>query len=116
MNALFGDATTAMPTPATVAERDSLMGLGSPGSIDIRQNVNQPGAFGAEAAIPGLDINPPDIEYGENGKPVLDRGRRNEQDGGEGIGSWIGRMVSRSRTDGRGESRGGYGRVGQDES
>ncbi len=115
MNALFGDATTAMPTPATQAERGSLMGIGSPEAMDIRQNATQPGAFGAEAAIPGLDIDPPDIEYGENGKPVYDRGRRKEQDGGEGVGTWIGRMISRTRKDSRGESRGGYGRVGQDE-
>lgn len=115
MNALFGDATTAMPTPATQAERGSLMGIGSPDSIDIRRNVNQPGAFSADAAIPGLDIDPPDIEYGENGKPRYDRGRKNESEGGEGLGSWIGRMVSRSRKDDQGESRGGYGRVGQDE-
>ena len=116
MNALFGDATTAMPTPATQAERGSLMGIGSPDSIDIRRNVNQPGAFSADAAIPGLDIDPPDVGYGENGKPMYDRGRRPELEGGEGFGSWIGRMVSRSRKDSHGGSRGGYGRVGQDES
>jgi hypothetical protein len=116
MNALFGDATTAMPTPATQAERGSLIGVGSPGSIDIRQNAMQSGAFSIDAAIPGLDIDPPNIEYGENGKPMLDRGRRNERDGGEGFGGWIGRMVSRSRKDSPGGSRGGYGRVGQDES
>ena len=115
MNALFGDATTAMPTPATPAERGSLFGIGSPDSIDIRRNMNQPSAFSADAAIPGLDIDPPNIEYGENGRPMNDRGRRKESEAGEGLGSWIGRMVSRSRKDSRAESRGGYGRVGQDE-
>lgn len=115
MNLLFGDATAAMPTPATQAERGSLMGIGSPESMDIRQNTNQPGVFSAEEAIPGLDIDPPDVEYGENGKPVYDRGRGQEQDGGEGLGRWIGRMVSRSRKDSQGEARGGYGRVGQNE-
>ena len=115
MNALFGDATTAMPTPATQAERGSLMGIGSPGSIEIRQNAMQPGAFNADAAIPGLDIDPPDIEYGENGKPMLDRGRRREQEGREGLGGWIDRMVSRSRKDSN-AGRGDYGRVGQEES
>lgn len=114
MNVLFGDATTAMPTPATQAERGSLMGIGSPGSIDIRQNAMHPGAFNADAAIPGLDIDPPDIEYGENGKPLLDRGRRREQDGREGLGGWIGRMVSRSRRDSN-AGRGDYGRVGHEE-
>lgn len=57
MDALFGDAATAMPTPATQAEHGSLMGAGSPvSSLDIR---GQQGQFGAESAIPGLDINPP---------------------------------------------------------
>jgi hypothetical protein len=116
MDTLFGDATTAMPTPATQAERGSLMGFGSPDSMDIRRNAFQPGAFSADAAIPGLDIDPPNIEYDENGKPRYDRGRRRESEGGEGLGSWIGRMVSRTRQDNRGESRGGYGRVGQDEA
>lgn len=117
MNALFGDATTAMPTPTTQAERDSLMGVGSPASIDIRQHTNQPGTFSADAAIPGLDIDPPDIEQGEDGKPILDRGRRKESNGGEGLGSWIGRMVSRTRKEtSQGRRRGGYGRVGQDEN
>jgi sugar porter (SP) family MFS transporter len=115
MDTLFGDATTAMPTPATQAERGSLMGFGSPDSIDIRRNTTQPGAFSADAAIPGLDIDPPNIEYGENGRPMYDRGRRQESEAGEGLGSWIGRMVSRTRRDNPGESRGGYDRVGQDE-
>lgn len=116
MNAIFGDATTAMPTPATQAEHASLMGIGSPGPLDMRQNAPQPGAFHSDAAIPGLDIDPPDIGYAENGKPIFDRGRKREQEGGEGFGSWIARMVSRSRKDSQGESRGGYGRVGQEES
>ena len=124
MNALFGDATTAMPTPDTQAERGSLMGVGSPGSIDIRQGASA--NFGAESAIPGLDINPPDVEVGENGKPIYGesgmRGRGSMSEGrpgGDGLGGWIGRIVSRSRqrsqsTQGGG-GRGGYGRVGQDE-
>jgi hypothetical protein len=109
MNALFGDATTAMPTPATQAERGSLMGVGSPSSIDIRGGTPyQPGVFSAEAAIPGLDIDPPDVELDSNGRP---RGRGSDS---EGFGGWIGRMVSRSRQDSRG--RGQYGKVGQDDN
>lgn len=107
MNALFGDATTAMPTPATQAEQGSLMGVGSPSSIDIRQGANQPGMFSAGDAIPGLDIDPPDVQLDENGKP---RGR---SDSTQGFGNWIGRMVSRSRQDS--SSRGQYNKVGQDE-
>ncbi|KIW46144.1 uncharacterized protein PV06_01831 [Exophiala oligosperma] len=107
MNALFGDATTAMPTPASHAEQGSLMGVGSPSSIDIRQGASQPGMFAAGDAIPGLDIDPPDVQLDGNGKP---RGR---SDSSQGFGNWIGRMVSRSRQDS--SSRGQYNKVGQNE-
>jgi len=110
MNALFGDATTAMPTPATQAERGSLMGVDSPASMDIRGNSPH---FGASDAIPGLDIDPPNLEIDADGKPIQNRGR--SQDGGEGLGGWIGRMVSRTRTrEGSESNRGQYGRIGQD--
>lgn len=109
MNALFGDATTAMPTPATQAERGSLMGFGSPSSIDIRGGSQQPGMFSADAAIPGLDIDPPDIQLDSEGRI---RGRSNAK---EGLGGWIGRMVSRNRQDSSSRARGQYGQVGQDE-
>lgn len=122
MNALFGDATTAMPTPATHAEQGSLLGVGSPGSIDIRQGAPQPGNFGAGAAIPGLDIDPPDVEIGQNGKPVYGDGPRGRnvmsEDNSGGVGGWINRMVSRTRRERSGSASGGkngYGRVGQDD-
>jgi hypothetical protein len=122
MNALFGDATTTMPTPATQAERGSLMGIGSPASIDIREGTPQPGDFGADAAIPGLDISPPDVEIRQNGKPINGDGPRGRNDMSEdnsgGVGGWIGRMVSRTRRGRRGSAAGGkngYGRVEQDE-
>ena len=107
MNALFGDATTAMPTPATEAERGSLMGIGSPASLDIRGGTPRAGPFSADAAIPGLDIDPPDVQLDANGRA---RGR---SDANEGLGGWIGRMVSRNRQDSRG--RGQYGKVGQND-
>lgn len=112
MNALFGDATTAMPTPATQAERGSLMGVGSPSSIDIRRGSPQLGQFGASDAIPGLDIDPPEMEIGPDGKPIQSRGR--SANGGEGLGGWIGRMVSRTRDREHSNSnRGQYGRIDQ---
>ncbi|KAL2423773.1 MFS-type transporter criB [Exophiala dermatitidis] len=108
MNALFGDATSAMPTPSTHAERGSLVGVGSPSSIDIRGGASrQPGAFSANDAIPGLDIDPPDVQVDANGR--AQRSRQNS----EGLGGWIGRMVSRSQPDG--SSRGQYGKVGQND-
>lgn len=122
MNALFGDATTAMPTPATQAERGSLMGYGSPASIDIRRGTPTPGVFGASDAIPGLDIDPPDIGVSDSKPPggsVNDRGRRrgeSQASASEGVGGWISRMVSRTRggRDNQGAS-GSYRQVGQDE-
>jgi hypothetical protein len=112
MNALFGDATTAMPTPQAQAESDALMGVGSPSSIDIRGGGAR-GQYSASDAIPGLDIDPPNVELGPDGKPVdSSRGRSAE---GEGLGGWIGRMVSRNRGRSDSQGQGRYAKVGQDE-
>ena len=98
MDMLFGDATTAVPTPATQAERGSLMGVGSPATLDIRR------APGPGDAIPGLDIDPPKVHV-ENGKPRL--AREASHDRGEGLGGWISRMVRRGNAAGDGARRGG---------
>ena len=107
MDQLFGDATTAMPTPAQEAEVESLMSASrSPvPSLDIRR----PGTFTSDAAIPGLDINPPK-DGGEDG--VAD-GKR--ADGTDGIGGWISRMVKRGRATSKasGTEAGSYRRLGQ---
>ncbi|KAI9831249.1 MAG: hypothetical protein M1819_005177 [Sarea resinae] len=110
MNALFGDATTTMTTPATHPERESLVGIGSPvPSLDIRRGA--PAPIGPESAIPGLDIDPPAVNV-ENGKPQLSR-RKDESSRGEGIGGWISRMVKRGK--GSGDDRDGdYRRLDQD--
>ncbi|EAW07967.1 putative MFS monosaccharide transporter [Aspergillus clavatus NRRL 1] len=112
MDVLFGDATTAMPTPATQGERGSLVGAGSPiPSLDIRR---QYGNFGAESAIPGLDIDPPNISTGDSPKSgsrlMGERGARSE-----GFGGWITNMVSRHKgpmSTARGSQ---YRRLGQEE-
>ena len=115
MNALFGDATTAMPTPVAEAERGSLMGVGSPASMDIRRASPQLGHFAASDAIPGLDIDPPEMETGANGQPIPSSRGRSDQ-AREGFGGWIGRMVSRTRNRERSDStRGQYGRIHQDD-
>ena len=103
MDALFGDATTAMPTPAQQAEVDSLMsGVGSPvPSLDIRR----PGNFTADNAIPGLDIDPPMEEGQADGTGKKDTGSSSTK--GEGLGGWISSMVQRTR--GEGKDRGGGG-------
>ena len=109
MDQLFGDATTAMPTPAQHAEVESLMsGNRSPvPSLDIRRGG--PGNFTADNAIPGLDINPPSEPTG-NGKP---QNLPDVSASSEGLGGWISRMVQRTKGDGK--SGGDYGRLGQDD-
>ncbi|KAJ5888868.1 Mitochondrial substrate/solute carrier [Penicillium taxi] len=96
MNVLFGDATTAMPTPATDGERGSLMGAGSPiPSLDIRRQYGQ---FGNESAIPGLDIDPPLLNQDHDGpnKPGLSSSQQGSSRG-EGFGGWISKMVNRQQ-------------------
>lgn len=114
MDQLFGDATTAMPTPAQHAEVDSLMG-GRPRipSIDIRRGGAGP--FDADSAIPGLDIDPPSITI-ENGKPQRPTVKSGGSQG-EGIGGWITRMVKRGKGDGGGANgqSGQYRQIDQDE-
>lgn len=117
MNLLFGDATSAMPTPSARAETGSLMGRGSPvPSMDLRRGVGATSVengLGPSMAIPGLDIDPPNVDI-RNGVPrySADRGR------GEGVGGWISRMVT-GATGGGSSSRGGanskYKPLDQDE-
>lgn len=97
MDTLFGDATTAMPTPATRAETGSLLGVNSPvPSMDLRGVVNATPRFanslGPAGAIPGLDIDPPHVSI-VNGKPQY----AEDEEGGEGVGGWISRMVNRNK-------------------
>ena len=109
MDQLFGDATTAMPTPAQHAEVESLMSARSPvPSIDLRRGG---GNFTADNAIPGLDINPPAVEV-ENGKPQLPP---NTPAKSEGLGGWISRMAQRTRGEGKKDGGVGYGRLEQDD-
>lgn len=109
MNSLFGDATSQMPTPATLAEAESLFsGHGSPvPSLDIRRGV------GADNAIPGLDINPPSVSV-EGGKPKFSK--QDSDDRSEGVGGWISNLVKRNKGNGEGDSQSGsYRRVNQDD-
>lgn len=108
MNSLFGDATSQMPTPATLAEAESLFsGHGSPvPSLDIRRGP------GIDNAIPGLDINPPPVQV-EGGKPQFSKDSDNQS---EGVGGWISNLVKRSKGNGEGDSQSGsYRRVNQDD-
>jgi hypothetical protein len=106
MNSLFGDATSAMPTPQTLAEAESLFsGNGSP-SGNIRS-----GRRTAETAIPDLDIDPPDV-ISQNGKSST----KPEGEGNEGIGGWISNMVKRNKNGEGDSSSGRYRRIGQDDA
>lgn len=109
MNSIFGDATSVMPTPQTLAEAESLFSGSARSpvpSLDIR------GSRGAaDSAIPGLDINPPDEVSG-----IDSRVSKAETEQSEGIGGWISNMVNRTRGNGEGSSTNGkYTRVGQDD-
>ncbi|KNG50339.1 high affinity glucose transporter [Stemphylium lycopersici] len=110
MNSLFGDATSVMPTPETLAQAESLFsgeGRGSPvPSLDIRG-----GRRAADEAIPGLNIDPPDIESGNKDMSKADT------ENGEGIGGWISNMVKKTKGNGEGDSSssGKYKQIGQDE-
>ena len=99
MDVLFGDATTAMPTPATRAETGSLMGISSPvPSMDLRRGIHGsggPNGLGPSNAIPGLDIDPPHVSI-KNGKPQY----AGDEESGEGVGGWISRMVTRGKDEG----------------
>lgn len=123
MDQLFGDATTAMPTPAQEAEVESLMGNRSPiPSLDIRQGA--PGHFTADHAIPGLDIDPPangtlDGDGASGKDATTENGRAGARQ--EGIGGWISRLARRGsggsgrRGGGKGGEESEYRRLGQDD-
>ena len=68
------------------------------------------GQHGADGAIPGLDIDPPNVET-SNGKPVL---ARTASENKEGVGGWISNLVKRGKGNGKGNS-GNYAAVGQDD-
>jgi hypothetical protein len=116
MNSIFGDATSVMPTPETLAEAEALFPAGGRSSspipsLDIRQQQQQQQRITADLAIPGLDIDPPSAAGG---------GRKNNPGGSgsgkaEGVGGWITNMINRTRGNGDEGSSGAYKRVEQDE-
>lgn len=114
MNLLFGDATSAMPTPAARAETGSLMGRGSPvPSMDLRRGVGTTSVengLGSSMAIPGLDIDPPHVDI-RDGVPrySADNGH------GEGVGGWISRMVTGGGSSSKRGANSKYKPLDQDE-
>lgn len=117
MDTLFGDATTAMPTPATRAEAGSLVGASSPvPSMDLRRGVLIGGlngnGLGPSNAIPGLDIDPPHVNI-KNGKPQY--GTDDDGSTSEGVGGWISRMVNRNKDEGESINSGKYKPLDQED-
>ena len=106
MNSLFGDATTAAPTPQTLAEAESLFsGNRSPVS-SFRLGGD---AEADDATVPPIDLlQPPDVEV-NNGKPVL---TRNSSTVAEGVGGWISGLAKKAGLHGGDDGNGGkYQRV-----
>jgi hypothetical protein len=121
MNSLFGDATSVMPTPETLAEAELLFsGMGSPvPSLDIRgargagsSHAGTPIGGGrqkptADGEIPRLEIDAArggaGASPGGRRRPSL--GARQESGSGsgngagrrEGVGGWISDMIARTR-------------------
>lgn len=97
MDALFGDATGALGTPAINtpslrAETDALVRPGSPvPQMDLRGRPR----FGAASALPGLNIDPP---------TEVDRKRSASRDQRGSLGGWLSRLMGRR---GPGSSRRG---------
>ena len=93
MNAIFGDATTAIGTPipgtpSLHAESDALIAPGSSApNFDLRGRPR----LGAANAIPGLNINPPD-EVGGSGKAASASSSRGRS------GGWFSILMGRGRS------------------
>jgi hypothetical protein len=87
MDALFGDATANLGTPATPGT-PSLGPVGTPSARGRVQGILNPAS-----AIPGLDIDPPD---------VVDRKADNGRETGA-LRGWFSRLVGRGDSPRTGE-------------
>ncbi|KAK4667392.1 Ribulose bisphosphate carboxylase large chain [Podospora pseudopauciseta] len=101
MDALFGDATRALgtpagSTPALHAESDPLVRSGSPiPPLDIRGRAS-PARFGPGSAIPGLNIDPPTSV----GDPKAQSSRQQSRGG---LGGWLSRLMGRGGSSSSGQ-------------
>jgi len=127
MNALFGDATSTIGTPASLSHRSSnasLLGGGGDASPvpSLTLDGGGGGSAAADGAIPGLDIDPPHVQI-KDGKPILSRRGSDASIASvvEGVGGWIGSLVKRGQREGadarsvRSGAAGSYRPVGQNE-
>ncbi|KAM5497680.1 Ribulose bisphosphate carboxylase large chain [Microsporum canis] len=113
MELIFGDAQSAAPTPATQAERGSLMGgVGSPSSFDIRRGPETGGP-----SIPNLHLSPPTPRPGSMPGDA-DKAAEGEQltkPKGGGIGEWISGLINRGKDKKNRGDHGRYRQLGQHE-
>lgn len=93
MNSIFGDATTAAPTPATLAEAESL----------FSGNRSPVSSF----RLGDEDVQPPNLS--------LQAADGKDGNASEGLGGWIGNMMKRGKREGSASGSGRYRQVGQDE-
>ncbi|KAK3701576.1 Ribulose bisphosphate carboxylase large chain [Vermiconidia calcicola] len=101
MNSIFGDASTAAPTPATLAEAESLFS-------GNRSPVESFRLGGNDEQIPDVDLQPPEVEV-QDGKAMLSKDSDSQR---EGVGGWISNLVKQSKG-GETNGSGKYKRVGQ---
>ncbi|KXX74384.1 High-affinity glucose transporter [Madurella mycetomatis] len=125
MDALFGDATGAAGTPASSstpamhAESDALVRPGSPvPPLDIRspRSSATTSRFGATGAIPGLNIDPPNVAGGDDDRKARTSARSSDpvhQGAGGGFGGWISRIMGRGRAGGSSSSGAQYAPLDQ---
>ena len=108
MNSVFGDGTSVMPTPQTLAEAESLFSRHR--SPVPSMDLNRRAGLGADSAIPGLDIDPPDVPI-KDGRPQIQRGNSER----EGLGGWISNLTKKKSKSGSDAQSGSYRRLEQDE-
>ncbi|KMQ42390.1 General substrate transporter [Trichophyton rubrum] len=114
MELIFDDAQSAAPTPASQAERGSLMGgVGSPSSFDIRRGNESGGP-----SIPNLHLNPPTPRPGsmasEVGKAAEGEQQLTQSKEG-GIGTWISSLINRGKDKRNRGDHSQYRQIGQHE-
>jgi sugar porter (SP) family MFS transporter len=113
MNALFGDATTTMNTPA--ASGTPLLrpdADGRPGSPVPAMDIGgRAGHLSASSAMPGLMIDPPDIDDAHSKpRPSRSEGRQ----GARGVRGWLSSILRRGGPSNRDEGGAQYAPLEQD--
>ena len=105
MNSIFGDATTAAPTPEVIAEAESqISGTRSPLSFRLGEEGGN---------VPDMDLQPPDADE-QDDRTMTNKDSSSQR---EGVGGWIGNLVRHGRkgSDANGSASGKYRRVEQDD-